>query len=594
MPVKCGKQTTFEVGLVCHQAFCRIIYMTKLWLRDFELHISPTTAAAAETLHQAGAVRKLQEVERHFWVASVHTEDGDYEVETIITPQKIKAYTCECWEVGRRLMCPHIGAALFKVRQYLDQKTEQKKAPVEQQSTALNRLTVSTVLEQVTQEALAEFIQAYARRDRDFALALKIHFASSMAGAENPFALVLDTLLAPAGKVKTWREPDFKRLRLALDDLQPQLMAAASASDFARVFQLAQTILDRISPIATQLEDTKRVHLLPILQAAAAQLVLLQAVAIAPDLQLAAWETGFNLASSGKFPPELIPVLLELLSQAATDDTRFGRISALFDQSAEPVAPFVLQLFTSSLARRERPEAVVRVLEGQIEQPKLLLDTLLALDHGGYAEAAYQSGDRLLPLVKFSHSQRRQIEDLMFQLADKMGNRERKITWLWRRFQQSGDFDYYEQMKHTAGKNWLGVRKRLLTELRKAGNTHTQAILLGAEGDTVALAELLDSVTKLEQIQEWEDLLLTADKAFVERRYAELLSAYLSEHFGRQASAYVRQNLAGLLQKGENELVMGIIRHLIDHFSDRPTLPEELAELFPKTKRRAVIHPTLL
>jgi len=575
--------------------FAEISYMTKLWLRDFELHISPTTAAAAEVLAQAGAVKKLQEVERHFWVASVHTEEGDYEVETIITPQKIKAYTCECWTEGRRLMCPHIAAALFKVRQYLEQKSEEKKAPAAEKPTSvLSRLTVSTVLEQASPEALSEFVQAYARRDRDFALALKIHFVGSVAGTENPFALVLDTLLGPAGKVKTWREPDFKRLRMALDDLQPQLLAAAAESDFARNFQLASTILEKISPIATQLEETKRGHLLPILQTAAAQLVLLQAVAVAPKLQAAAWETGFTLASSGQFPPELSPVLLSLLSQAATDDARFERISQLFDQSPEPVAPFVLQLFISALARRERPEAVVRVLEGQLEQPKLLLETLLALDRGGYAEAAYQAGDRLLPLAKFSHGQRRQLEDMMFQLADKMGNRERKITWLWRRFQQSGDFDFYHDMKQTAGKNWLGVRNRLLTELRKAGNAHTQAILLGAEGDTVALAELLDSATDLSQIQEWEDLLLTTDKAFIERRYAELLSHYLNDHFGRQASAYVRQNLAGLLQKGETDMVMGIIRHLIDHFADRPTLPEELAELFPKTKRRAVVHPPVV
>ncbi|MEO6759973.1 MAG: hypothetical protein ABIO24_11015, partial [Saprospiraceae bacterium] len=561
-------------------------------LRDFENHINPATAAAADVLHQAGAVRKLQEVERHFWVASVHAEDGDFEVETIITPQKIKAFTCECWAEGRRLMCPHVAAALFKVRQYLDQKSEERKAPAaEKPGNPLSRLTVASVLNQASPEALAEFVQNYARRDRDFALALKIHFAANVTDAENPFALVLDTLLAPAGKVKTWREPDFKRLRIALEDLQPQLLAAAAESDFARNFQLASTILEKISPVAAKMDDAKRLQLIPSLQLALEHLVLLQAVSIAPDLQLAAWESGFQLAAGGYFPTELRPTLLSLLSQAVTDDARYERISQLFDQSPEPVDPFVLQLFTAALARRERPEAVVRVLEGQLENTQLLADTLLGLDQAGYAEAAYQAGDRLLMLVKFSHGQRRQLEEMMFQLAHKMGNRERMITWLWRRFQQTGDFEFYRQMKETAGKNWPGVRKSLLAELRKLGNTHTEAILLAAEGDIPALAELLNSATELEQIQEWEHLLLSGDKTFVERRYAELLSVYLNEHFGRQASAYVRQNLAGLLQKGENEMVLGIIRHLIDHFADRPTLPDELAELFPKTKRRAVIQP---
>ena len=563
--------------------------MTKLWLKDFELHINPATAAAAATLAQSGAVRALQEVERHFWVGRVHSEETSYEVETIITPQKIKAFTCECWAEGRRLMCPHIAATLFKVRQYLDQKTVTRKTrTTDRPANALHRLTVGTVLEQVTPEALAAFVQTYARRDRDFALALKVHFAAAVSGAENPFALILDALLPTADQAKTWRDPDLRRLRTALEDLQRQLFLAAAETDFARVFQIATTILQKISPLASRLEAAQRAFVLPVLLSAATHFALLQTEPVAPDLQAATWETGFELAVAGHFPPELTPALLAALSPAAINEGKFDRISQLFDQSPTPVAPFRLQLFVSALARRERPEAVVRVLEGQLDQPKLLLDTLLALHQGGYQEAAYQAGDRLLTLAKFPHSQRRQIEDLLLQIADQTGNRERKITWLWRRFQQSGDFDFYEQMKQTAGKNWPGVRKRLLTELRRVGDTHTIAIVLGTEGDTAALIELLENAADLAQVQAWEDLLLSTDKAFVERRYVTLLSAYLDEHFGRQASARVREHLQSLLHKGETDLVIAIVRALIDRFADRPTLPEELAELFPKPKRRLI------
>ena len=561
--------------------------MTKLWLKDFELHINPATAAAAEGLAHAGAVRALNEVERHFWVGQVEDAERGYEVETIITPQKIKAFTCECWAEGRRLMCPHVAATLFKVRQYLDQKAEARKTQATEQTTnVLHRLTVGTVLEQATPAALADFVQAYARRDRDFALALKIHFAATLSGAENPFALVLDALLPTASQIKTLRDPALRRLRTALEDLQRQLSAAAAEPDFARVFQIATTILQKTAPLASRLEGTQRAYLLPALLAAANYLALLQTESVGLDLQKATWDIGFTLAVAGHFPPELAPALLALLSQSATDDARFERISQLFDQSPTPVSSFRLQLFVSALARRDRPESVLRVLEGQLDEPKLLLDTLLALDQGNYPEAAYQAGDGLLTLAKFSHGQRRQIEDLLLHIADRTGNRERKITWLWRRFQQSGDFDFYEQMKQTAGKKWPGVRQRLLTELRRAGDIHTIAILLGTEGDTDALMELLETATDLSQIQAWEELLLSTNKAFVERRYVALLSTYLDEHFGRQASTRVREHLQGLLQKGETDLVIGIVRALIDRFADRPTLPDELAELFPKPKRR--------
>jgi hypothetical protein len=92
----------------------------KLWLKNFEFQISPNTWNAAQDLVLAGGIRSLQEVEKHFWVATVVDGTLQYEVETIITPNKIKAFTCECWAEGRRLMCPHIAAALFKVRQFLE------------------------------------------------------------------------------------------------------------------------------------------------------------------------------------------------------------------------------------------------------------------------------------------------------------------------------------------------------------------------------------------------------------------------------------------------------------------------------------------
>ena len=98
--------------------------MQKLWLKNFEFQINPATWNAAQDLGQAGRVKNLREIEKHFWVALV--EDGEFNLETeiIITPHKIKAFTCECWAEGRRLMCPHIAAALLKIRQFLAQKAE--------------------------------------------------------------------------------------------------------------------------------------------------------------------------------------------------------------------------------------------------------------------------------------------------------------------------------------------------------------------------------------------------------------------------------------------------------------------------------------
>ncbi|MGI9159769.1 MAG: hypothetical protein ACR2K1_08465, partial [Saprospiraceae bacterium] len=122
--------------------------MNKYRLSDFEFYIDPSTWNSAQDLLQAGAIRSLREVEKHFWVAAADTPGGALEVEVIITPHRIKAYACECWSENRRLMCPHIAAVLLKVRQYLEQRQEERRKIREvRQEKALNRLTVPGELE---------------------------------------------------------------------------------------------------------------------------------------------------------------------------------------------------------------------------------------------------------------------------------------------------------------------------------------------------------------------------------------------------------------------------------------------------------------
>ena len=140
--------------------------MQKLWLKDFEYNINPAVAQSAQQLVQAGAVRALREVEKHFWVALVEDpEEAPREVEVMITPHKIKAFTCECWPAGRRLMCMHIAATLLKLRQFLEQKAEERRARAEKLAAAEpGRLTVQQVLDEVSPEALMDFVRDYARQ----------------------------------------------------------------------------------------------------------------------------------------------------------------------------------------------------------------------------------------------------------------------------------------------------------------------------------------------------------------------------------------------------------------------------------------------
>lgn len=284
------------------------------------------------------------------------------------------------------------------------------------------------------------------------------------------------------------------------------------------------------------------------------------------------------------------PVLL-FLNREATDQDKFRRISELFDQVPNPAPVLVLHLFAGALAKKGMPDAVIRLLEEYSEKPGKLRDFINMLAQTGNLEAAYQAGDHFLEKIPFSFGQRRDIEEMLIDIAKKDKKPARHIKLLWRRFLQNGNFDYFEEMKTVAGDGWPAELKSRLNELRKRGDDNMTAIVLAAEGHKAELAQLLEKQDNIGQFQQYENLFLPENRDFVQARYVELLSNYLREHFGRQASAFVRLQLAGLVQKGEPDLAIGVIRELTTRFNDRPSLPDELTELFPKSKRKAILQP---
>ncbi len=568
--------------------------MQKLWLKDFEFNINPATAQAGQQLVQAGTVRALREVEKHFWVALVDDpDDAPREVEVIITPHKIKAFTCECWPAGRRLMCPHIAATLLKLRQFLEQKAEERRARAEAQATAdTGRLTVQNVLNDVTPDALLDFVRDYARRDRDFALALKTQFAGSLEGPVNPFLLVLDaaiprSLVAGSGA----RETDFRRLRKTLDELDTQMKSALAEHNYRTVFQIATALLEKIGPFLAKNNEQKRVLLAHFCQEALQLLIRLNEEALSPELRAGIWDAAFSLAERQIAAPELgRELILFLTATVATDETRFKRIETLFQHTPAPAPPLVLHLFLAALAQRGLPAAAARVLDDYAERPAVVKAAVLELYYLKHWEAAAHAATYFLAKNIFHAGERRELEDVLLIIAEKTGDKPGIYRLLRERFLQNGQFDFYNRLKTSAGDDWPAEREQLLAELAQRADFRKLAAVFAAENDLGALSELLSKSDDLAFLQRYEDQFLTADKTFIQERYVAVLSGHLSGHFGRPASAYVRDALQHLLQKNESALVIGIIRALTAAFPERHTLPEELAELFPKTRRKSILQ----
>lgn len=563
--------------------------LQKLSLKDFEHNISPATWYAADDLVQAGHVKNLREIERHFWVALVETDEGDYESEVMITPHKIKAYACECFTEGRRLMCPHIAATLIKIRQFYDQREETRRAKAElKPSNEMTRFTVQTALDNASPEALADFVKDYARRDRDFSLALKTRFAAHVSDAENPYALVLDSVLPKLNAKTKFSEPDFRRLRKALDGLEEQLNASLASGDFRAMYQIASAIFLKINPLFAKSEGNRRSALLHFCQKTFEALVTINSTAPSPELRETVWEILFNFGTKNVFPTELERDALRFLSESAKDEAKFAKLSELFDQTPYPAPTFMLHLFLAALSVKKMPQAAVRVLDDYLEKPDMIKAAFLQLYYLHHWEAATLVGEHFLGKGVFPIGQSRELENVLLFIAEQTNDKPRQTALLRQRFLLSGSIEVFEKMKIAADKRWPKERDKLLAELKAKGDIPKMAALLSSEGDLDKLADLIESKGDLAMLQRYESNFLPEQKDFVKSSYVNFLKQYLNEHFGAPAAQFIRLKLSDLLHKSQEEMVIQIIRELNASFPDRISLPGELAELFPRSKRKMI------
>ncbi len=543
---------------------------------------------AAWKLHNDGKVRGLREVEKHMWVGQVQPEISlSYEVETVITPHKISAFTCECWQEGRRMMCVHVAAVLLQVRQFLEQKNLEKQLKEEVKDEPLaGRFTVTTVLSEVEPANLLEFVRDYARRDKDFSLALKTWFAAGEDDSEKHFLQLLDSVLPKNLTAKAFPDKDFRRLRHVLDELEKQLESAKSIGNFFAVFNLASSILLKINPLMEQIGETRRDFLLPVVENSWTQIQSFEPELLSPELRERQWKFAFEAAENGLFPKEM---QRSLISWVAAQSKKYDEITDLFFRSPQPVPVFVLVLYLASLDRRGMEKAGIRVLDDFSKSPEAIHECLVQLFYLNCHNALTLLGEHFLEQNIFHAGHRRELEDLLLLTAEKTGDKKRMLKGYRHRFSRSGSFEMLRKMKEIAGKSWDKEFQNLIKELKSTGDSQKIAAVLSDSGDLDVLAEFLASEKNLPLLQKYESKFLGERHDWLKNQYFEMFEVYLSEHFGRPANAVLKDILQGLVVKNEVKMAVELIQKVVAAFPDRSSLAEDLAEIFPKHRRKAVM-----
>jgi hypothetical protein len=550
--------------------------------------MAAATWQTARDMVQQGRIRHLREEEKHFWVASVSDGEDMYEAEVIITPQSIKAFACECRGAGSRLMCAHVAATLLRIRQFREQRDNERRERAEQKAAAAQansetRLKVPNVLSEVSPEALADFVKEYARQDRDFALALKTWFAGTIEGAQNAYIQVLDSALPRAGTARdNLRDADFRRFRKTLDTVETQLEAAFTNQNYRQVLLIATALIEKIGLLYPLSPPDRQTVLLQFCQNALQKLGAMPQTALSPELRDERWLALLKLMEQQAFAPALHRDAIRQLVREVSDQAKFDQLYALYDRTDSPIPTLLVQTMAAACAERQLPEGAARILEGLQDRSDTLKNCIVQLYYLYYYDAAVYTAEYFLAKITFTPGQRRELEDMVWQIADRTDNRPLQMRYLSQRFTQNGALELYQRFKAVASVQWPEEYARLRQQLEQEGRVGLLAAVLLAENDREALTECLREA----DLSLLERYAAGLDDELLYNRFYTTLAEYLKEHFGPPAALFVRETLQPILAAGKGVVVKRIVEDLIAEFPDRLTLPEELDSLLPPKRGR--------
>lgn len=206
----------------------------------FELHFDADIVYNGEQLYDAGAVQEINKPEKNLWTIMVYDKTF-YEVELFSPFAQRRKVSCECKEYLSNKSCKHITAALFALRTQLKADAEKKAERLKNKTSSGKKLNINTLLQELDKDDLINFIRGYARKDKNFNIALKAHFARRVDLVDNKakFKGILDSIIKPiTSPTNRAKAADLKNFINVSKELTSQLEDALSLSEYTDAYHI--------------------------------------------------------------------------------------------------------------------------------------------------------------------------------------------------------------------------------------------------------------------------------------------------------------------------------------------------------------------
>lgn len=553
-------------------------------LQKLESHIGEDALIEGGNLLEAGAIANLFELEKHLWLATVE----GYEVELKVSPSKVLGGTCECDRFAEDGMCEHLAAVMMALRRK-QQAKKQKQEKDRKETQGSRKLTTGIVLDNVSLEELSEFVRDYAKANRNFAIALKARFASTVSeiDSKEKYLQLLDST------IKAVRKPDrsistrgSQRLIKVLEELHQQAGQAFLERDFIELAFICQSIIEKITPVLKKAKGKQR-ELKQDVARAFDNLHRLLDKGPAPTLLHSLWkycleEYNKLVYRTNGIDLSFFKLMVQLAEEPAQQETLLEALNDYMEKYQEEgrsVAPLLL-IELSALERAGRQEEARRLMESNLMQPDVLLYAIqqaIAKGQIPRVKALAITGLRfeLPPEVKA------RLEEMLLKLAEDDGEKQEINRYALRRFLDTQDFAYFEKARRAAGDDWPQQVEDTLAYFQQLpyapSRRNTIARILAEEGLHERLMNYAEEVQSLDLLQEFSPHLITGHRERLLELYRKLLTDFLRNHLGRKTSQRIREALQRLHEIGAGNLAVLLVEEFRSQYPERHSLMEELA-----------------
>ncbi len=566
-------------------------------IKNIESFFPEKVVEQAEALLQEGLVQGIVYLEKKIWTMRVgesyeELKGGQsFEVEIQLAGKKVKRGTCDCDFYQQNLSsknnhCKHIVAGLFALRKHLLEIELAKQKAVRTTTSKHKRLTTISVLNSVDPEALKNFVRAYARTDKKFALSLKARFAHAVE-VENDKKKYLQLLQAAFSAVITTKDKirynSLQQIQLVITDILDHVEDAIAMEHYSEASDILQALIIKLSPNIKRAENHED-RILDLLNSAFSFLRNLIKKDLPPELKREIWQFCFEKFDGREHKKygtntHFLEFLLDLTTEKKDAKVLLEKIETELENTFDKKKRGVLLLFKMKLVNQFEKTSLSAFIDENLEEPEVLLAAIKnSIEQKQYADAKHLAlqGLDMQKNVKV----RNELNDILLNIALKTQQIKDVTIYARKRFLVTYEFHYYQILKNTFNKGWKKEVKSLI-ELIEAQpffpqKKNTLAKILADEKMYKDLIEFIKANRSLDLLEQYDAVLIDEFKSEVFELYEELLDGYLRNHLGRQTSIKIRDVFYHLKNIGAKKLVYKLAKNYREEYPERHTLMEEL------------------